>query len=129
MCEKVKIQNNGDWICPKCQANNAELKENIKKIDNVLCNSCYDEFELDKEDSQNKQNSVMEEKLKQANDNIDYLINRIISLKAERSSGNCSYPRERFDEKWDCDKKKCSDCRNKYYNDMEKEMLDKYIIK
>jgi ubiquitin C-terminal hydrolase len=52
MYDKVKIQNNGDWICPKCEAQNSEHKDNIKKIDKVLCNSCYDEFELDKEESQ-----------------------------------------------------------------------------
>lgn len=52
MCDKVKIQNNGDWVCPKCEAQNSEHKDNIKIINKVLCNSCYDEFELDKDESQ-----------------------------------------------------------------------------
>lgn len=58
MYDKVKIQNNGDWICPKCEAPNSELKENIKRINNVLCNSCYSEFKLDKEESQKNQITI-----------------------------------------------------------------------
>ena len=52
MCDKVKIKNNGDWICPKCEAQNSEHKDNIKIINKVLCNSCYSEFELDKDENQ-----------------------------------------------------------------------------
>lgn len=52
MCEKVKIQNTGDWICPKCEAQNSEHKDNIKIINKVLCNSCYSEFKLDKDENQ-----------------------------------------------------------------------------
>lgn len=52
MCDKVKIQNNGDWICPKCEAQNSEHKDNIKRINKVLCNSCYSEFDLDKNETQ-----------------------------------------------------------------------------
>jgi hypothetical protein len=58
MCEKVKIQNNGDWICPKCECENTELKENIKKINRTLCRSCLSEFELDKDESQNNQITI-----------------------------------------------------------------------
>lgn len=52
MCDKVKIQNNGDWVCPKCGAQNSEHKDNVKIISKVLCNSCYGEFKLDKEENQ-----------------------------------------------------------------------------
>jgi hypothetical protein len=52
MCQKVKIQNTGDWICSKCEAQNSEHKDNIKIINKVLCNSCYSEFELDKNEDQ-----------------------------------------------------------------------------
>ena len=58
MCEKVKMQNNGDWICPKCEGQNSEHKDNIKKINKVLCNSCYDEFELDKDESQENEITI-----------------------------------------------------------------------
>ena len=53
MCGKVKIQNStGDWKCPKCGCLNTELKENIKKIDRVLCRSCFSELDIDKDESQ-----------------------------------------------------------------------------
>lgn len=58
MCEKVKIKNNGDWICPKCECENTELKENIKKIDRTLCRSCLSEFKLDKEESQKNEITI-----------------------------------------------------------------------
>ena len=59
MIDKVKIQNNGDWICPRCEAQNSEHKDNIEIINKVLCNSCYSEFELDKDESQ-KHNIILE---------------------------------------------------------------------
>jgi hypothetical protein len=58
MCDKVKIQNNGDWICLKCEAQNSEHKDNIKIINKVLCNSCYSEFELDKDVSQTNEITI-----------------------------------------------------------------------
>lgn len=77
MCKKVKIQNNGDWICPKCEAQNSEHKDNVKKIDKVLCNSCYDEFELDKNKTEYEDSEIerLLNLLKYSQEAIDYWFN------------------------------------------------------
>lgn len=71
----------------------------------------------------------MEDKLKQANSNIEHLINKVLQFKMEAKESYCYFPRERFDEKWNCDDLNCSDCKKKYYNAMKKELQDEYIIK
>jgi len=71
----------------------------------------------------------MEDKLKQANINIEHLIDKVLQFKMEAKESYCYFPRERYDEKWNCDNLKCSDCREKYYNNIKTKLYEEYIVK
>jgi len=68
------------------------------------------------------------DKLKQAKENIESLINIILNNDMESKRMYCYFPTERYDEGWDCDKLTCSNCRDKYYNKRKDELYKKYMI-
>lgn len=68
------------------------------------------------------------DKLQKAKDNIQSLINIILNSDMESKRNYCYFPAERYDEGWDCDKLRCSDCRDKYYNKQKDKLMKRYMV-
>jgi hypothetical protein len=69
----------------------------------------------------------MEEKLKQANENIEILITEIIKFRREKNSMYCVHPREKYDIENFCDDK-CEECKNEFYSNMKEYLLKEYQV-
>lgn len=70
----------------------------------------------------------MEEKLKQANDNIETLVKEIVKMRREKNEMYCVHPREKYDIENFCEDK-CEECKDKYYNEVKEYLLEKYQVK
>nr|DAH73462.1 MAG TPA: hypothetical protein [Caudoviricetes sp.] len=69
----------------------------------------------------------MEDKLKQANDNMEILVKEIVKLRKERDRSYCVHPQEKFDNENFCDNN-CDECQIKYYENMKEYLLKKYQV-
>ena len=64
----------------------------------------------------------MEEKLEQANKNIEQLVSKVVRYEMDESKAYC------IRDTKDCSGSPCMECKRKYFNALSKEMLSKYIV-
>lgn len=68
----------------------------------------------------------MNKRITQANDNIESLIDEIISLKKESDSGVCPFPDRQDTDA--CNSDNCEDCEKEYFEKKRKAMLLQYKV-
>lgn len=67
----------------------------------------------------------MDSKLKEANKNIAVLVNKLISIMAQQNRAYCPYDGCKYEDGEDYS---CNACQNEYWDNAEKEMIDRYTV-